>query len=121
MRIFKYFFVGGASALIDILLFSIFAVYLDFPWVAVSIASFTIATGVNYYLSIKFVFKSGSRHKRYVELIGVFIVSTLALLVNQTILYLFIVVFGFHLLISKMAATGMVFLWNYYGRSKFVF
>ena len=121
MRIVKYFFVGGAAAAVDIGLFSIFAGYLGWPWAPVSIATFILATLTNYFLSIQFVFESGARHKKHVEVFGVFIVSGLALLVNQIILYLAIEIFGWHLIFSKIVATGAVFFWNYYGRSKFVF
>jgi putative flippase GtrA len=121
MRIFKYFFVGGTAAAVDIGLFSIFAGYLGWPWIPVSIVTFILATLTNYFLSIKFVFESGSRHKKYVEIIGVFIVSVLALLVNQLTLYVAIEVFNWPLILSKIAATSIVFFWNYYGRSKFVF
>lgn len=121
MRIIKYFFVGGTAAVIDIGLFSIFASYLGWPWIPVSIITFILATLANYFLSIKFVFESGSRHAKHVELFGVFIVSGLALLVNQIVLYVAIEIFAWHLIFSKIIATGVVFFWNYYGRSKFVF
>ena len=121
MQIIKYFFVGGTAAAVDIGLFSIFASYLGWPWIPVSIATFILATFTNYFLSIQFVFESGSRHKKHVEVIGVFIVSTLALLVNQLVLYVAIEIFHWHLVASKIIATGVVFFWNYYGRSKFVF
>jgi len=121
MRIVKYFFVGGAAALVDIGLFSIFASYLSWPWIPVSIVTFILATITNYFLSIQFVFESGARHKWHIEVFGVFIVSGLALLVNQIILYLSIEILGWHLIFSKVVATGVVFFGNYYGRSKFVF
>jgi len=121
MRIIKYFFVGGTAALVDIGLFSLLAVYLGWPWIPVSIVTFLLATLTNYFLSIKFVFESGIRYKKYVEVFGVFIVSGLALLVNQIVLYMSIEIFEWHLILSKILATGVVFFWNYYGRSKFVF
>jgi putative flippase GtrA len=121
MQIVRYFFVGGAAAVVDIGLFSLFASYLGWPWIPVSIATFILATLTNYFLSIKFVFESGARHKKHVEVFGVFIVSGLALLVNQIVLYMAIEIFEWHLILSKILATGIVFFWNYYGRSKFVF
>jgi len=121
MRILKYFFVGGAAAVVDIGLFSIFAGYLGWPWIPVSIVSFILATLANYFLSVQFVFESGLRHKKHVEVTGVFVVSVLALIVNQLVLYLTIEVLGWHLIFSKIFATGVVFFWNYYGRSKFIF
>lgn len=121
MKIVRYFFVGGISAIIDLSLFAIFAGYFKFPWAIVSVVAFIIATLVNYFLSIRFAFKSGSRYKKHHEILGVFMVSTLALLFNQMFLYLFIEKINLHLVISKCLTTGMLFLWNYFGRKKFVF
>ena len=121
MRIIRYFFVGGTAAVVDIGLFTLFASYLGFPWLPVSVCTFILATLVNYLLSIRFVFDSGARHKKHVEVLGVFAISTLALLVNQLVLYIAIEQLGWHLVFSKIVATGTVFFWNYFGRSKLIF
>jgi len=121
MRLLRYFFVGGAAAAVDIGLFSLFANHLGLPWLPVSICTFLCATLVNYLLSIRFVFESGIRHKKHVEVLGVFAISTLALLVNQVVLYIAIEQLGWHLIFSKVVATGAVFFWNYFGRSKLIF
>jgi len=121
MKIVRYFFVGAIAAVIDIGLFTIFASYLKFPWAIVSVSTFVIATLINYFLSIQFVFKSGSKYKKYQEILGVFLLSSLALLLNQMFLYLFIEKMNIHLILSKCITTGMLFLWNYYGRKKIIF
>jgi len=121
MRLIKYFFVGGAAAAVDIGLFSLFANVLNFPWFPVSICTFLLATLVNYLLSIRFVFESGVRHRKHVEIMGVFAISALALLVNQVVLYIAIEWLGWHLIFSKIIATGTVFFWNYFGRSRLIF
>ena len=121
MKILSYFFVGSISAVIDISLFAIFAGYFKLPWAIVSVIAFIIATLANYFLSIRFVFKSGSKYKKQHEILGVFIISFLALLLNQMFLYLFIEKMNIHLIISKCITTGMLFLWNYYGRKKIIF
>ena len=121
MKIVKYFFVGGTAATIDIGLFSFFAAYLGWPWLAVSVVSFILATFINYFLTINFVFQSGVRYRKNQEIIGVFIISSLALVINQIILYLSIEILEINLIISKIFATGALFFLNYYGRSKIVF
>jgi len=121
-RLMRYFFVGGISAVVDIGLFAIFASHFGLPWIPVSICTFIIGTLVNYLLSIRFVFKSGARFdKRRHEILGVFLISGLALLVNQSILFLSIEIFHWNLIFSKCLATGCVFFWNYFGRKRFVF
>jgi putative flippase GtrA len=87
MHLVKYFFVGGAAAIIDIDLFALLTNFLGLPWVPVSICTFLLATLFNYLLSGKFVFESGVRHKKHVEIVGVFAISGLSLLVNQSVLY----------------------------------
>jgi putative flippase GtrA len=121
MKIIKYFFVGGTAASIDIGLFIFFTTYMNLPWLPVSICTFILATFVNYLLSIQFVFVSGIRYKKRIEILGVFTISGIALLINQFILYLAIEIFEFPLLVSKVIATGMVFFWNYFGRAKVIF
>jgi putative flippase GtrA len=121
MHLIKYFFVGAIAAVVDIGLFSLFAGYFGWPWLFVSIATFSIATLLNYFLSIRFVFKSGSRYKKRIEIVGVFLVSGLALAINQFVMYLLIELLGWHLIISKISATITVFFWNYLGRSKIIF
>lgn len=121
MKIVRYFFVGGICAFIDIALFSIFASYLKFPWATVSVITFTIAILVNYLLSIRFVFQSGVKYKKHYELLGVFIISTAALLLSQIFLYLFIEAMHLNLVFAKCLTTGILFFWNFYGRKKIIF
>lgn len=121
MRLLRYFFVGGAAAFVDIGLFSLFAKVLGYSWLPVSICTFILATLTNYLLSIKYVFESGVRHKKHVEVAGVFMVSGLALLVNQAVLYIGIEFLHWNLVFAKITATGIVFFWNYFGRSRFIF
>lgn len=119
--LFKYLLVGGAAASLDIGIFSFFSGYCGWPWMPVSIASFILATLLNYFLSIQFVFESGAKYKRAQEILGVFIISTIALAVNQGILFVAIEIFQLNLILSKILATGTVFFWNFLGRKYFVF
>jgi putative flippase GtrA len=121
MRIVKYFFVGGAATAVDFGIFALFASYLGYPWFIVSICSMIAGTLTNYFLSIRYVFRSGSRHSKHLEVAGVFIVSGLGILANQFILYIAIEWLKLGLMLSKCIATGIVFFWNYLGRSKLVF
>ena len=121
MKILKYFFVGSIAAFVDIGLFSIFTKLANINWFPVSIGSFCIATLVNYYLSVVHVFKSGSRFHKHNEIFLVFIVSGIALIINQCILFILIEKLNSNLIIAKISATGFVFFVNYYGRKQFIF
>ena len=120
-RIARYFLVGGAAACVDISLFMLFAKGFGYPYLWVAAASFIVSTFVNYVLSIRFVFVSGRRFRRRWELALVYLVSAIGLALNQAILAAGVELAGQGLLVSKLAATGMVFFWNYFARRVIIF
>lgn len=121
MKLIRYFFVGGAAAIVDIGLFLVLAKVVGWTWFFAAAASFVVATLVNYWLSVRHVFESGIRFRRHHELALVFLVSALGLVINQCMLFVMIEKLGGALLVSKLAATGVVFGWNYAARRHFVF
>ena len=120
-RIARYFVVGGVSAIVDISLFMLFAKGLGLPYLRVSAATFVVATLVNYWLSVRFVFVSGARFRRRWEVALVFAVSGVGLVLNLVILALAVERLGADLLVAKLLATGTVFFWNYFARRLLVF
>lgn len=121
LKIVRYLFVGGIAAMVDITLFAIFAKYLGFNYLLVAFFSFIIATLVNYIISIKIVFVSGTRHAKHKEVFLVYFVSGVGLLLNLLILYILISLLGVEKVSSKIVATVLVFFWNYYARKCFIF
>jgi putative flippase GtrA len=117
----KYFIVGGIAALINIIIFFIFAKVLRFNYFAIGALAFIVATFINYILSIKYVFKSGIRFDKQKELFWIYIVSIIGLIENEVILYLFINLLHTEIMISQIIAIGIVFIWNYIARNNFVF
>jgi putative flippase GtrA len=121
MRFLRYFLVGGTAAAIDIGVFALLVKVLGLPWFPVAVFSFVLATAVNYFLSIRFVFKSGARFGSRTELLLVFAVSALGLAVNQASLWLMIARLTWDPLYAKLTATASVFFWNYWARRNLVF
>lgn len=121
LRVVRYFFVGGVAAVVDVGLFFLFAKVLGFHYLLVGAGAFTAAAVVNYFLSIRHVFSSGVRFTRNTEFVCVYLVSFAGLLFNQAILFLAVDLLGMELMLSKCAAIGVVFFWNYLARKHFVF
>jgi len=121
MRIVRYFFVGGVAAAVDFLIFAGLVKSEISGWFAAALISFTFATWTNYYLSIRHVFDTCVRFDKQQEILMVFIVSGIGLAINQTILFLLIDIVKTEELLAKLGATGVVFFWNYFARSKFIF
>ena len=122
MKFVRYFFVGGAAAALDFLMFALLTkgVHMDWFWSAVT--SFILATLLNYVLSIRFVFQSGVRFPRkHHEVTLVFLVSLVGLAINQGVLWICIDSAHFDPLLAKVVGTGVVFFWNYFARRHFVF
>ena len=121
MSVVRYAMVGGFATLIDFGIFSFFAVYLDYHYLVIGAVSFSIATYVNYVISIRVVFKSGARFKRRDEILAVFATSAMGLTIHQVILFAMVSFVEAHLLIAKVVATGLVFFWNFGIRRYFIF
>jgi putative flippase GtrA len=117
----RYFVVGGVCALVDLVLFLAFAQGLGLPYLRVAAGSFLVATLLNYFLSVRFVFVSGLRFGKRWEVVLVFAVSAIGLGLNQLILALCVEQARLSLLFSKVIATGCVFFWNYFARRVIVF
>jgi putative flippase GtrA len=117
----RYFLVGGTAACVDIGLFALLAKALAMPYLRVATASFLLATLVNYWLSIRFVFVSGQRFRRRWEMAMVFAVSAVGLAFNAAILWLCVELGHFELIMAKVTATGVVFFWNYFARRVLIF
>jgi putative flippase GtrA len=120
-RLVRYFCVGGAAALMDFLLFAVLVKSIGVPWYYAAVLSFVAATSLNYLLSIRFVFDSGERFSKQHEVALVFLVSGMGLALNQLALYILISVTELNVLVSKLAATAVVFFWNFGTREKFIF
>jgi putative flippase GtrA len=120
-KLLQYFVVGGSSAILDFLIFYILTSFIQIHWSISALISFSIATALNYYLCISFVFVQSSRFKKHQEVILVYFVSGIGLTLNLLCLYLLIELLNTHLLISKIVATGSVFIWNFLIRNNFIF
>ena len=121
MKVIRYAAVGATATAVDFLIFTVFAKVLGFNYFWVGATGFIIGTVINYMLCIRFVFESGARFTVRKELTWVFLVSLIGLCAHQALLYIGIGLLGWEMLLTKVFATGAVFLWNFGSRSWFIF
>ncbi len=121
MKIVRYFFVGGAAAIVDIGIFFLFAKLAGYDYLLIGSIGFLVATAVNYVLSVKHVFRSGIRYTKRKEVALVYLVSMVGLAINQLVLYVLIDHMHSELMLAKLTATGVVFFWNFSVRYFIVF
>ncbi len=129
IKIVLYLFVGGTAALVEWSLFYVLFHYLLHGiglnvtqlTLASTAISFALATLYHYFLGNVLVFDSGSRYGRSTELSLVFLVSIMGLVFNLLLMYLFVSVFVWHPMVSKVLTSCIVVVWNYLSRKKWIF
>lgn len=115
-----YFVVGGASALADFALFSLFLLGGGIHYLTAATLSFILATGLNYTLSVRYVFRDGKRPRHH-EILMVYFASAVGILVNLGVLAMAVEIAGLHPLIGKIAGTASAFGWNFGTRYFWIF
>ena len=115
----SYFFVGGVAAIVEWVMFFIFANVLQINYFVSTVIAFIFSTTANWILGRITTFKDNNTYKdkKAKEAFLVFIVSAIGLLFNLILMYLFVTVMGFDSslgkTLSRIAATGIVFIWNF--------
>jgi len=115
----RYFVVGGTCAVIDYAIFSAMFV-LGLHYLLAGTISFLIAVLINYWLSIRFVFRGG-RHSRRREIVLVYLVSAVGIAINLGTLTGLVELAQIHPLVAKWGGTAAAFLWNFSSRYLWVF
>ena len=96
-------------------------VHAGMYYLAASTISFSMGMVLAYALSVRFVFRTRRGASRRAEVLGFFAVGLLGLLLTQAMLYLFVSRLGFEVALAKVPTTGVVFLFNFFGRRGLVF
>ena len=123
----KHFFVGGVAALVEWLMFFLFATVLGIEYLLSTVLAFVFSTTANWILGRVTTFKkeAGAGKSTFKEALAVFVVSGIGLLFNLLLMYLFVTVCGldsdWQQMISKVVATGIVFVWNFLIRKLLIY
>ncbi len=120
-EVFRYLCTGGSAALIDWFFYWFLISFFHAHYLIAALISFTLATIFNYYLSANWVFSGKQQYKRSLEFSLVFIISLVGLAINQFCLVILIELVSMHFMWAKIAATGLIFFWNFFMRRQFVF
>lgn len=118
----SYFFVGGIAAIVEWIAFFVFnSILVLAPLIATCLA-FVFSTFVNWILGRLITFKdSVTNTSKVMDALKIYGVSALGLLWNLILMYIFTSVFTLWPLGSKIAATGIVFIWNYFIRKLWIY
>ena len=128
-QIMKFGVVGLISFIVDFSIYTIICNVMGISYLIAGFAGFTISVIVNYILSMHFVFESRNDLSKTKEFIIFVFLSVVGLGVNELILYLCIDVIYANWnwlsswlsikpmnLLAKVAATGIVMIYNFVSR-----
>lgn len=116
----RYGLVAGVAFAVDFGLLYIFTSWLNIYYLFAAILSFTISVGVNYLLSIAWVFSARDPKKRSIEVTLFLLICLVALFLNIFLIWILTSVFLIYYLLSKIIAVIFVFFWSF-GARRFIF
>lgn len=116
LQIAKFGVVGVISFATDYGLFTLLHAVFDVYYLAASTISFALSILVNYWLSMKFVFKSSGRHTKMNEFIYFVVLNLIGLVLNQIILLACVAGLSMGSQWGKIVATIVVMVYNFISR-----
>lgn len=111
VQFFRYLFVGGFSALADILTLFFCASVLHIYYLLAAALAFIVGNIVNYFLSIAWVFKSSGQVKK--ELLFFTIIGLGGLVLNELIIWISVEFFHLYYLIAKLVAVALIVFYSF--------
>ena len=126
-QFFSYFCVGGIAALVEWIMFFLFSSCCRIEYRLATVLAFIFSTAANWILGRIMTFRNSTKYegKRLREVILVFAVSAIGLLFNLALMFLFVEVFHLDstmlMTMSKIMATGIVFIWNFLIRKLLIY
>lgn len=121
IQLFRYFFVGGAAFAVDFALLFALTEYAGMHYTLSAALSFTAGLAVNYLISIHWVFRDRTLRSRMAEFIVFAIIGVVGIGLNVSIIWAATEWLSIHYLVSKIVATAIVFLWNFFARKYILF
>lgn len=117
IQFFRYVFVGGFAAVINIGSLYIFKEFFHLYYLVANVLGFLLGLITNYLLSKKFVFNSEKEEmNQAIEFAIYALIGVCGLGFDTLFMWLFTSAIGIYYLLSKIVSTGLVFIWNFFAR-----
>ena len=113
MEFVRFLIAGGSCFLLELGILFVLVEYFSIDYLLAAGIAFSVSVIVNYLMCVKFVFignKNDSSRTKFLFIAT----SIFGLGINQFCMWLFVEKFFLHYMISKIAATGIVTMWNFF-------
>lgn len=117
----RYGVVGGVAFVADMGTLLLLAEAWGWHYLVAAASGFSVGVLVNYVLSTRWVFERRADLSWGAEFLGFALIGVLGLAWNEIAIWVCVEVVGVHYGLAKLVATGLVFLWNFFGRKYLVF
>lgn len=111
---------GGLAFVIDYVVAIFLTEVVKVNYLAASTLSFSLAVTFNYILSIYWVFVPNERKNRRVMILLFWVFSIIGLAINDLLIWVLVERIGLHYIIAKILATGIVMIFNFVTRKRFI-
>lgn len=116
LQFFRYIFVGGFAAVVNIGLLFILTNFLHIHYLVSNAIGFIGGLATNYILSKKLIFKVEKSFNKIAEFVIYAIIGVVGLGLDTLFMHLFTETIGLYYMLSKIISTALVFIWNFTGR-----
>ena len=113
LQFFRYLFVGGFAAVVNIGLLFILTNFLHIHYLISNSIGFIGGLITNYILSKKLIFKTEKSFNKIAEFVIYAIIGIVGLVLDTLFMHLFTETIGFYYMLSKIISTALVFIWNF--------
>ena len=110
-QLFLYLIVGGIATLVEWVLFYIFDTKLGIHYMPATALAFMVSTFANWLAGKLILFKDWSNV--IPEIVKIYATSIAGLFFNLVLMWIMVDIMGLQEMVSKIIATGIVFMWNF--------
>ena len=104
---------GGVAFVLDFTTLYVLVTFASLHYLIANVFAFLVGLGINYFLSVTWVFKKRKQAKKHKEFILFTLIGCAGLLINELALWFGNDVLMISLTVSKLIATMVVFVWNF--------
>lgn len=117
----RYLFVGGLAFLVDFGSLYLLTEYGNLHYLLSAAFAFLLGLSTNYFLSVRYVFVNRTVKSKAAEFSLFAMIGLVGLALNHGLIWAFTEKIALHYLVSKIIATIVVFLWNFFARKTALF
>jgi len=121
IQVFRYVLAGALAYGLDYCSLIVFVEIVKIHYLTAALVAFLIGAVTSYILNVRWVFDSRTFNNKYYEILIFVVIGVVGLIMNQCIIWFFTENASFHYLFSKLVATMIVFVWNFFARKYILF